>query len=42
MATDCAKLEFQGIREVVGDFKGGGSVPKAARCCCAKPTGRWA
>ena len=23
--TDCAKLEFQGLREVVGDFKGGSS-----------------
>ena len=36
----CANLEFQaqGSRR----FQGGGSVPKAAYCCCAKPTGRWA
>ena len=36
--TDCAKPEFQafGSREAVGDFKGGGSVPKTAFRCCAK------
>ena len=44
MTTECIlpQLEFQafGGRKVVGDFKGGRL--RAACCCCAKPTGRWA